>query len=109
MKYNTLKQFFLMAFSSLAVIVFPLIAVTGCTSFVTTLSESKDGTRTTHTSIRTFFDAQGALAKSRTSNSDKSQTTGVGSYNADSSGSNAVLIIQAASEAFAKGLVEGAK
>lgn len=86
-------------------------ALAGCTSNVVTLTETgKDGiTRSTRTSTRTFFDANSTLAKSRTANSEKSQTTGVGSYSADSSGSNAVAIVKEASEAFAKGLVEGSK
>lgn len=83
----------------------------GCTSNVVTLTETgKDGViRSTRTSTRTFFDANSTLAKSRTANSEKNQTTGVGSYSADSSGSNAVAIVKEAAESFAKGLVEGSK
>jgi hypothetical protein len=81
----------------------------GCTHFKVTQNESGEGTnmvRRTTTSAWTFFDSKSELAKLRASTSDKTQSTSVGSLNAESSGSNAVSLfsegIRAAIEATVK-------
>ncbi len=77
----------------------PLLLVCGCASFKTTQvdeSNPQTGLRkiTTTVSTRTFWDSKSDLAKLKASTTDKTQSIGVGSVANESSGTNAVTLIE---------------
>lgn len=76
------------------------LCASGCASFKTTQvdeSDAKTGSRkiTTTVTTRTFWDSKSELAKLKASTTDKSQTIGVGSIANESSGTNAIALIEA--------------
>lgn len=84
-------------------ITIPLLAaclLCGCAHFGTTQTETvySDGkaskVTTTHVGSTTFFDSSSDLSKLRVSQSDKTQTTQVGSLANESSGTNAVNLAE---------------
>ena len=83
-----------------------VILMTGCARFNTKQTdisydrETGKPTReiTTKAGTTTFFDAKSELAKFRASQTDKSQTASVGTLNNETSGTNAVAILQGMTE-----------
>lgn len=76
------------------------LCVAGCASFKTTQIDESNPTTglrkiTTTVSTRTFWDSKSDLAKLKASTTDKSQSIGVGSVVNESSGTNAVALIEA--------------
>lgn len=72
----------------------------GCASFKTTQIDESNPTTglrkiTTTVSTRTFWDSKSDLAKLKASTTDKTQSLGVGSIVNESSGTNAVTLIEA--------------
>jgi len=86
----------------------PFIALLlcGCASFSSHQIEVKlDGTRIeSQQSIVTFFDSKTSIAKMRASTTDKTQGLTVGGFEQESSGTNAINLI----EAVTRGAMEGA-
>jgi hypothetical protein len=74
------------------------MALIGCASFRTeqTDTSNPDGTREikTITKARTFFDSKSALTQLKASQTDKTQSLGVGSLTQESSGSNATALAE---------------
>lgn len=71
----------------------------GCSSFSTHQTDVRDGTKTTITTkatARTFFDSKSNLAKWKAQQTEKSQGAEVGGLVQESSGTNAVNLIEAA-------------
>jgi hypothetical protein len=70
----------------------------GCSSMISTTSHTlkPDGTQITdtHLRVRTLFDSKSELSKFNARNSDRSQSIGVGSYEAQSSGTNAMRAVE---------------
>lgn len=76
--------------------------LSGCASFTTNqIDERKNettGEKTTvrtKVSVRTFFDSKSQLANSKASQTEKSQSATLGALNQESSGTNAVSLINA--------------
>ncbi len=69
-----------------------LLLLAGCASVTTELTViDKDGaSRTTITKAREFFDAKNNLTKWKTSNTEKSQSTGLEGLDASATGTNVV-------------------
>lgn len=82
---------FLLAFSG-------IIGATGCASFRTEQTDERqsDGSSkiTTITKARTFFDSRSALAQLKATQTDKTQSLGVGSLAQETSGTNATAIAE---------------
>lgn len=78
-----------------------LILLCGCSSFKTVQEdvnyEQGQPLRsiTTKTTARTFFDSKSELSKFKASQTDKTQTTSVGSLSQESNGTNAVTMLEA--------------
>jgi hypothetical protein len=71
---------------------------TGCAHFKSTVTETRDTngviTKITVVKAGTFWDAGSELTKFSSGQTDKSQKVAIGSLNQDSSGTNAVVLIQ---------------
>lgn len=84
-----------------------VVVLTGCSTFTVNQTDISttlpDGTETrtitSETKARTFFDAKSGLANFKTTQTDKTQSSSVGSLNQEASGSNAVNVVQAVTEA----------
>jgi hypothetical protein len=79
-----------------------------CARFKTVQDEvAPDGTRR-HTQVTgtTFFDSKSQLANLKTTMTDKSQGTGIGSLSQEANGSNAVNLIEGATRGAVKGAME---
>lgn len=88
-------------------IVLCALAMSGCARFSTTQTDTRNETETTITtkaSAWTFFDSKSALATWKATQSEKSQGASVGGLSQESSGTNAVNLI----EAVARGAIKGA-
>lgn len=77
-----------------------LALTAGCASFTTTQTDTSYDTNgqparaiTTKVKVRTLFDANSALAKSKASNTDKAQTAELGGLNQSSNTTNAVAAL----------------
>lgn len=88
-----------------------LILIAGCARFSTTQIDERTNEKTgektkitTRAASSTFFDSRSSLAKWKAAQTEKSQGAEVGGLSQESSGTNAVNLI----EAVAKGAVEGA-
>lgn len=71
------------------------ILLVGCTRLHTTIKTiEKDGTsRETESSCISFFDSRSDLQKFKTTNTDKTQSLGIGVLGQESSGTNAVRVL----------------
>lgn len=78
----------------------------GC-SILRTSQKDADGRRTTTTAF-TFFDSKSSLAKLSTSNTDKTQSVRVSDLTQESSGSNAVSLVDVAIKAAVTAAVKSA-
>ncbi len=80
-------------------IVIPVLVACGCASFKTIQTEStnKDGSKlvVTRVAARTLFDAKSDLAKFKAFQSEKTQSATVGALGQESSGTNAVAMLEA--------------
>lgn len=78
----------------------------GCSTLNTVVTErSADGSeRITQLTVRTLWDAKSDLAKFKTTNTDKTQSLGIGSYDGQSDSTNIVQLISAIAAGVAKGL-----
>lgn len=67
----------------------------GCTHLHTKIEEiDKDGSkRVTDNSCTSFFDSKSDLTKFKTTNTEKTQSIGIGSLSQESSGTNAVRVL----------------
>ncbi len=88
-----------------------LTLLTGCAHYSTTQTDTSYGTNnqatrsiSTKVNVTTFFDSQSEITKSRVTQTDKTQSSSVGTVNQDASGTNAIGLINAVSA----GAVEGA-
>lgn len=88
----------------------------GCASFSTTQTDERTNettgektTVTTRAKSRTFFDSKSKLADFKATQTEKSQSASVGSLSQESSGSNTVNLIEAASRGAAQGTVNALK
>lgn len=72
------------------------------TSYATNGQPSRSISTIVH--VTTFFDSKSEITKSRVTQTDKSQTSAVGSVSQEASGTNAIGLVQAVSA----GAVEGA-
>lgn len=88
-------------------IIFFVMLLTGCSTFTVQQKDisttAADGTETrtitSHTKARTFFDARSGLANFSTTQTDKTQSSKVGSLSQDANGSNAVKVVEAVTKA----------
>lgn len=78
----------------------------GCSTLNTVVTErSPDGSeRTTTLTVRTLWDAKSDLAKFKTTNTDKTQSLGIGSYDGSSESTNIVGLVQAVATGVVRGL-----
>jgi hypothetical protein len=87
-----------------------VIGATGCASFRTEQTDEStiDGQRkiTTITKARTFFDSKSALAQLKASQTDKTQSLGVGSLAQEASGSNSVALADIVVKAAVQGAIQ---
>lgn len=76
-------------------ILLSLVCLVGCTHLHTKIEETdKDGSkRTTENSCTSFFDSKSELAKFKTTNTEKTQSMGIGALSQESSGTNAVNVL----------------
>lgn len=83
----------------------------GCATMLTdqTVTEPDGTIRNTKVKARTFMDAKSKLADFKASNSEKTQSIGLGSLDQESSATNANALIGNIVERAVKGAVEGAK
>jgi ABC-type glycerol-3-phosphate transport system substrate-binding protein len=87
----------------------------GCAHLSSTTTETTDSTntnlvvRSTTVTVTTFFDANGGLTKFRNNATRTTTGTTIGSLSLDSSGTNVVLLLQAAAQGLATGIVQGVK
>lgn len=75
---------------------FIVASLCGCARFVTTQTDTRNGTNTaitTRVKATTFFDSKSALTAFKASQTEKSQSATVGSLNQETSGSNAVNMV----------------
>jgi hypothetical protein len=88
------------------------IWLTGCASFSTKQIDERnpDGTDriTTITRVRTFLDSKTALANLATSQTEKTQSTKVGTLNQESSGTNAVKFAESVAAAVTAAAIKAA-
>jgi hypothetical protein len=77
-------------------LIIPLVAIVGCASYSSTqaVTEKDGSTRTTRVRIHTLFDANNSISKVKTTNTDKTQSTGVDGLGQQSSGSNVVAVLE---------------
>jgi len=86
-----------------------LFCLAGCARFSSTITETTDAggvtTRITVVKATTFWDSGSELTKLSSGQTDKSQKVSIGGLNQESSGTNAVVLIQVLSDAAAKAMV----
>jgi hypothetical protein len=82
------------------------LGLCGCTVLKTTIIErGVDGSeRETQLRISTLWDSKSDLAKFKTTNTDKTQSLGIGTYSSESESTNIVALIQAVATGVAKGV-----
>lgn len=96
---------------TLSVLVAALVA-SGCSTFVTRQTDASfDATTgaptrqiTTTAKARTFWDSRSALANFKATQTDKTQSATVGGLNQESSGTNAVNLVESIARGVAAGL-----
>lgn len=86
----------------------PVVFLVGCSSLDARVEEAQD-VKTTHVRIRTFWDAKSELAKMHTTSTDKTQSVSVSGLQQESSGSNAVSLVESAVSAAVSAAVKSAK
>ena len=101
---------------SIALVLLGLLYMCGCSRFSSTVTatDAKGAPVSTKVTAWTFFDSQSALSKflahqTTKTNGVSAQSIGLASLDQESSGTNAVELIRAASEGLAKGIVTGIK
>jgi len=89
------------------------LSLAGCSTFSSkqTVERSPDGLETITTTIkaRTFFDGRSELAKLRTTQTDKTQGVNLGALGQESSGTNAVELVDRVVRAAVAGAVSAVK
>ncbi len=97
-------------------IAYLLLSVAGCSTFHTTQTDVRENpttgektTITTHASATTFFDSKSTLANFKAAQTEKSQGASVGSLSQESSGSNAVNLVEGVVSAAVSSAVKAAK
>lgn len=81
------------------IVLLAILSLSGCAQFSTVQTDTRDGTKTTITTkatSRTFFDSKSNLARWKAQQTEKSQGAEVGGLVQESSGTNAVNLIEAA-------------
>ena len=87
-----------------------LFLLTGCSTFTSEQTVTRDGeTVTTTIRARTFFDARSDLAKLRITQTEKTQGVTLGALNQETSGTNAVDLIDRVVRAAVAGAVSAIK
>jgi len=88
-----------------------LLSVAGCSTFRCEQTERTPDGREVTTTIRarTFFDARSDLAKLRTTQTDKTQGVSLGNLGQETSGTNAVELLDRVVRAVVAGAVSAAK
>ena len=91
-------------------IVSALVLMTGCARFKSTVTEVErpDGSveRVTRVTAGTLFDSKSELAKLSSGQTDKSQKVSIGSLNQESSGTNAVNLVESVVSAAVRAAVK---
>lgn len=94
------------------ILLLSLLVLTGCSSFYTCQTDSsyENGlivrAVTTKAKARTFFDAKSALANFKATQTDKTQSAFVGGLNQETSGTNAIGLVEAVSAGATKGALQ---
>lgn len=85
---------------------FLAMGLCGCTVLRTTIVEkdANGGVRETQMTVKTLWDSKSDLAKFKTTNTDKTQSLGIGTYSSESESTNIVALIQAVATGVARGV-----